>query len=226
MGVFNRLSDIINANISAILDEAEDPRKMIRLITREMQETLVEVRTASARHIANRKKIRNSIDFARDQASLWEEKAELAISRGRDDLARAALREKCRHDEEARLLDGELERVHHSIDKLKQDSEQLENKLKQARTRQKALILRGETARSRLRVKRQLHEIDSSDSLARFERYEQQLDALEGEAESLDLPCRDLAKEIEALEEDQAISDELRRLRTRVAGVDAGSGPA
>lgn len=216
MSVFNRLSDIINSNVNAILEQAEDPEKMVKMITQEMEETLVEVRSASARYIADRKHLTARIDWLKQESRAWEGKAELAINKGREDLARAALREKTRHDEAVALLAGDLETIDSAIAKLKHDTAQLEDKLRNARTRQKALIMRGKTARSRIKVKRQIHDVSYDQALDRFDQYERHLDEMEGEIESYDLTNRSLADEISELENEEEIDAQLQALKARV----------
>lgn len=216
MGVFNRFSDIINSNINSILDQAEDPRKMIRLITQETLETLVEVRSVSARHIADRKRLREQIQSSRRESISWREKAELAVVKGRDDLAKLALKEKAHHDEAVITLAADLTRIDDSIAKLKHDADLLTDKLKLARTRQKALILRDQTAKSRIKVKRQLHDVNCDEALSRFEEYERKLDDVEGVIESYDLGSRTLAQEINALQDDEHLTKELQALKSRI----------
>ena len=153
MGAINRFSDILSSNINAILEKAEDPRKMVKLATQQMQDTLVDVRAATARYIADRKLLVERIEVEQQQSKHWQEKAELAVNSGRDDLARAALKEKADHDQACTAMQGEVQQIDDALDKLKHDSVQLEEKLKQARARQKALILRGQTAKSRIKIK-------------------------------------------------------------------------
>ncbi|MEX0942228.1 MAG: phage shock protein PspA [Pseudomonadales bacterium] len=217
MSVFSRLSDIINSNVNAILEQAEDPEKMVRMITQEMEETLVEVRSASARYIADRKHLTARIEWLKRESGAWEEKAELAINKGRDDLARAALHEKSRHDEAVSLLAADLETIDSAIAKLKHDSAQLEEKLRNARTRQKALIMRGKTARSRIKVKRQIHDVSCDQAFDRFEQYERHLDEMEGEIESYELTNRTLADEISELENNEQIDAQLQALKARIS---------
>lgn len=216
MSVFSRLSDIINANLNAILDEAEDPEKMVRMITHEMEETLVEVRSTSARYIADRKQISKKIDRVKSEAQSWEQKAELAVSKGRDDLAKAALKERSRHDDAVVQLEADMQTIDDGITKLKHDTTQLEEKLRMARTRQKALILRGKTAQSRIKVKRQLDGPYYAHALDRFDRFERKLDEMEGEIESYDLTNRTLADEIDDLEKDERLDAELQALKARM----------
>ena len=221
MSVFNRFSDIINANINSILDQAEDPGKMIKLITLEMQETLVEIRASAARYIADKKQIQMQISFSRREINNWQEKAELAITKHRDDLAKAALREKARFEESVTLLEAEYAQVDDAIRKLAQDALALEEKFNVARTRQKALVLRGRTAKSRIKVKRQLHDVNFDVALSRFDAYERKLDDMEGTIESYDiqnadLKNRSLAQEINDLQNDEHLTRELNALKSRL----------
>jgi phage shock protein A len=216
MSVFNRFSDIVNANINSILDQAEDPHKMVRMITQEMQATLVEVRAASVRYIADKKEITERLEFSERESTSWQNKAELAVTKGRDDLAKAALQEKARHDDIVEALNTEVVQVRDAIGKLKTDADQLEAKLRLARTREKALILRGQTARSRLKVKRQLHDVNCEDALSRFESYERKLDEMEGAIESYDLSNRTLSQEISDLQDDEYLTKELQELKSRI----------
>jgi phage shock protein A len=216
MGVFTRFADIVNANVNALLDEAEDPHKMVLLITREMEETLVQVRCTSAKYIADKKEISKRLQRLTEESDEWERKAELAINRGRDDLAKAALREKASASQSAELLQGDLDQIGKGVEKLQSDTGILEEKLKEARTRQRALILRGQTATSRLRVKRQLHDNGFTDVMDRFSSYERKLDEVEGELESYDIAQRSLSDEISQLESGEEIDKELQALKSKL----------
>ncbi len=216
MSVFNRLSDIVNANLNAMLDQAEDPEKIVRLITQEMQDTLVEVRSTSARYLADKRQLEKQLRLIRAESTTWERKAELAIDKGRDDLAKAALREKSLVDEVETRLQADIIHVDVSIEKLRADTVSLEEKLVQAKARQKALILRGQTARSRIKVKRQLNDLSFDDAFNRFEVYERKLDEMEGEVEAFDLGNLTLSAEIESLQTDHELDAELALLKQRV----------
>ncbi|MCH8257032.1 MAG: PspA/IM30 family protein [Proteobacteria bacterium] len=220
MSVFNRFSDIINSNINSILDQAEDPRKMVRLITQETQETLVEVRSVSAQNIADRKQLQARIRFSRRESRNWQDKAELAVVKGRDDLAKLALKEKARHDEAVTIMEADLVQIVDAVTKLQHDADRLEDQLRLARTRQKALILRGQTAKSRIKVKRQLHNVNCDEALSRFEEYERKLDDVEGVVESYDLGNRTLAQEINDLQDDEHLNKELQALKSRIKNTD------
>ena len=216
MGIFSRFTDIINANINSIRDKAEDPEKMVSLIIQEMEETLVEVRTQSAKLIADKKELgRRSQRLARE-ASDWERKAEIALGKNREDLARAALKEKSNADEAVVNIEVDLEMVESNLEKLSDDIGQLQQKLVDAKARQKALILRGKTAQSRMGVKRQLHGVDINEAMGKFDRYERRIDDLEGEVEAYDLGQRTLTDEIADLESDERVDEELEKLKARL----------
>ncbi|MET1254693.1 phage shock protein PspA [Aliikangiella maris] len=217
MGIFSRFADIVNANINALLDKAEDPEKLIRLIVQEMEDTLVEVRTSSARTIAEKKEITRRIDHLKSESQEWERKAELAIAKGREDLAKAALLERNRAQEIADELQVELNKLEEVLAKLSQEVTQLQDKLNDARARQKALIMRHKTTSSRLKVKRSLYDTGTEDAVSRFERFESKLNELESEVESYDLGRnKNLADEINDLEKEEEIDKQLAELKARV----------
>ena len=218
MSVFSRFADIINANINAILDQAEDPEKMVVLISREMEETLVEIRSITAKHIAEKKQIRARIEWLNGEARTWDSKAEFAVHKGRDDLAKAALRERNLAANTATLLEADVVKIDDSLANLQTDTQKLQDKLTEARVRQEALLMRGKTATSRLRVKQQLHDTDIEGALYRFDQYERRLDELEGQVESYDLGQTTLANEINQLADSDKLNEELAALKARVSG--------
>lgn len=216
MGIFSRFADIINANLNSILDKAEDPAKMIRLIIQEMEDTLVEVRSSSARVLAERKTADRRRAQVLDDIQNWEDKAKLAISKGREDLARAALQEKRAIEEELAVVDAELTATDDHISQLNDEIGQLQLKLTEAKAKQKTLIMRSKTVESRIKVKRQIHREALDDAFAKFDHFERRMDNLEGQLESMDLGrdvAPDLATEIDSLVEDEKISEELSRLK-------------
>ena len=217
MGIFSRFTDIINSNINSILDKAEHPEKMVRLIIQEMEETLVEVRTQSAKLIADKKELSRRVERLHLEAEDWESKAEVALSKGREDLARAALKEKSSAEEATMALETNLEVIDINLDKLSGDIGLLQQKLGDAKTRQKALIVRSRTAQSRMGVKRQLHDVDIDEAMSRFDRYERKIDDLEGEVEAYDLGQKTLSDEIGELENDERIDEALARLKAKMA---------
>ncbi|MBA6254610.1 MULTISPECIES: phage shock protein PspA [unclassified Colwellia] len=216
MGIFSRFTDIINSNINNLLDKAEDPAKMVRLIIQEMEDTLVEVRSSSAKILADKKDLaRQASRFEKDEQQ-WQEKAELALSKGREDLARAALMEKKKCGENAASLLDELTHVDDHIAKLQSEISQLQEKLADAKARQKAIIMREKTATSRLKVKKNIDSDRVNDALSRFDSYERKIDDIESQVESLDLGSKSLADEIADLESDENIDDELAQLKARM----------
>jgi len=218
MGIFSRFTDIVNSNINAILDKAEDPEKMVRLIIQEMEDTLVEVRSASAKTLANKKEISNQIAKYESDASDWEAKAELALSKDREDLARAALQEKKKSAEAAETLSKELAIVEEQISKLQDEIGQLQDKLADAKSRQKAIIMRQKTASSRLEVKKTLDSTKVDNAMGRFEQYERKIDDLESQVEAYDLGKKTLQDEFAELEASDKVEDELAALKAKVKG--------
>ena len=218
MSIFSRMTDIINSNLNALLDKAEDPEKMVRLIIQEMEETLVEVRTVSARTIADKKELVRRRDWLKEESTEWERKAEVAVKKGRDDLARAALVERNKTAEAADSAARELGLLDETLAKLSEDTAALQNKIKDAKTRQNAIIMRGKAAKTRLGVKRQLNDANLDDAIHRFEQYERKMDDIEGQIESYDLGKRTLKDQINELETGDAINAELEALKARVAG--------
>ena len=224
MGIFSRLSDVINSNIHAMLDKAEDPEKMVRLIIQEMEETLVEVRTQSAKLIADKKELARRSDRLQKEADEWERKAEIALSKEREDLARAALKEKTEALEAVGQMSEDAEQIDHNLQKLSGDIAQLQQKISDAKQRQKALVVRGKTAQSRMGVKRTLNDVNIDDALSRFESYERRIDDMEGELEAYDLGQKTLSDEIAELENDEKVDEELAKLKARVKRGNAGEG--
>ena len=215
MSVFSRLSDILNSNLNALLDKAEDPAKMVRLIIQEMEETLVEVRSTTARTIADRKELRRKIEVQRNETSNWEGKAELALRKEREDLARAALVEQRKAKQALDAYEHELQLVEESLEKMQQDIETLTNKLTDAKARQAAIIVRGKTAKARLGVRRQLSQRNIDDAMVRFEQYERRMDDLEGEVESYNEEQRSLSEQIDEL--DDSVEEDLQAMKKRLS---------
>ena len=156
MGIFSRISDIVNSNLNALCDSAEDPEKMIRLIIQEMEDTLVEVRSASARVIAEQKTASRRRDRIAAEVTAWEEKAKLAVSKGRDDLAKAALQERRAVEDTLRVVEDELMASGEHIGQLNEEIGQLQQKLDDAKAKQKTILLRAKTVSSRVQVKKQV----------------------------------------------------------------------
>ncbi len=218
MGVFSRLSDIVNSNINSMLDRAEDPEKIVRLIIQEMEDTLVEVRANAARAIADKKEIQRKRDEFQKRASEWESKAELAIAKGRDDLAKGAIAAKRKAGEMVDILDKELVAIDETVAKTNDDLDKLQAKLKEARAKQRSLELRRNAASDSVRISRQVHDGRIDDAMARFDRYERRIDELEAEAESWALGRpKTLEDEFAELESEDAVKAELDALKARIA---------
>jgi phage shock protein A len=221
MGIFSRMSDIINSNINALLDQAEDPEKMIRLIIQEMEDTLVEVRSSSARVLADRKAAGRRQEQLQAEAHAWEDKARLAISKGREDLARAALQEKREIEAELDAVATELAATDEHIGHLNEEIAKLQSKLNDAKAKKKALVMRTQTVESRIKVKRQVNREALDEAFGRFEHFERRMDNLESQLDAMDLGkdvAPSLAAEIDALAQDEKINAELDRLRSEVKG--------
>ena len=218
MTIFSRMTDIINSNLNALLDKAEDPEKMVRLIIQEMEEALVEVRSTSARAIADRKELLRRQEWLAAEAAEWERKAEVAVNKGRDDLAKGALGERNKAREAVESLTRELGIVDATLEKLNVDVGALQAKIKDAKSRQNAIALRGKAARTRLGVRRQLNDHNIDDAIQRFENYERKMDDIEGQIEAYDMGQKTLADEIAELEQGDGIEDELLALKARMSG--------
>ncbi len=225
MSIFSRMTDIINSNINALLDKAEDPEKMVRLIIQEMEEALVEVRSTSARAIADRKELERRCAWQEAEAQEWERKAEIAVRKGRDDLAKGALVEANKARLAVDSLTEELQAVEGTLAKLNEDVGALQAKIKDAKARQNAIIMRGKAAQSRLGVRRTLSDHNIDDAIARFELYENKIDDLEGQIESYDMGQKSLSDEIAELESDDDVDEQLNQLKARVKQADSPAAP-
>lgn len=218
MGIFTRFSDIVNSNINAILDKAEDPEKIVRLMIQEMEDTLVEVRSAAARSIADKKDLNRRLETMEREQSDWESKAELALRKGREDLAKAALVEKSRVTAAADAVRADYLAIDDGLARLNDDIARLESKLQDAKARQKSLLARHKTATSRLAARKKIHDYQIEDAMVRFEQYTRRIDDVEGRIEAYDLGLpKDLNHEFASLEAEEAVARELRDLKQRVA---------
>jgi phage shock protein A len=218
MGIFSRLSDIVNSNINALLDKAEDPEKIIRLIIQEMEDTLVEVRSDAVRIIADRKEAERQIARLTAERDDWEAKAELAINKGREDLARAALVAKTRVSEAVDSETKHLDEINKGLDQQGEDIARLQAKLDDARKREALMISRHKTATSRLQARRVTYDNRLVGAMGRMEAMERSLDHLEGKVEVFDHGRgNNLADEIAALQTDHAVDEELARMKEKLS---------
>jgi len=218
MGIFTRFSDIVNSNINAILDKAEDPEKIVRLMIQEMEDTLVEVRSAAARSIADKKDLNRKLGGLEREQNEWDSKAELALRKGREDLAKAALVEKSRASSAIEMIRADYESIDHGLAKLNEDISRLEAKLQDAKARQKTLLARHKTANSRLAARKKIHDYQIDDAMIRFEQYTRRIDEVEGRVEAYDLGLpKDLNHEFASLEAEEEVARDLDELKRRVS---------
>ena len=215
MGIFSRLSDVINSNVHAMLDKAEDPEKMVRLIIQEMEDTLVEVRSTAVRTLARKKELQRQLASLRSDGADWGRKAELAMSKDREDLARGALSARQRALDQTAAVERELTAVDDEVVKLDGDTGKLKAKLAEARQRQKTIALRSQSVSSRLKVKGQLHDQRMTDATLKMEQYESKIDRMEAELEAYDLGTRSLNDEFQHLESNDKVEEELAKLRAK-----------
>ncbi|QDP00190.1 phage shock protein PspA [Thalassotalea sp. PS06] len=218
MGMFSRLTDIINANINSLLDKAENPEKMIRLIIQEMEETLVEVRTSAAKQIAEKKTLTRQLRAQTEKSAQWQEKAELAISKGRDDLARQALVAKQQCQPVIEDLEAQLAQVEELLESIQNDTARLQDKLNEAKQRQEACLKRQKTAEVRLKVRETVKFEQIDDAILRFEKFQQKVDGLEAQVEAYDMTeAKSLEAQFQELEAEESIEEELQAIKKKVA---------
>lgn len=219
MGIFSRTRDIIAANVTDLLDKAEDPAKMIRMIILEMEETLVEVRASAARTIADQKEMRRSIAKLEGLQASWTEKAELALSKGREDLAKAALVEKQKAGSLADQLKDEIGALDESLKSSEADIAKLQGKLREARTRQNSIVTRLESAHNRAKMREMYAGPKIDEAFSRFDVMERRVDMAEGRAEAAGMgQARSLDEEFAELRASDAVEAELAAMKARAAG--------
>lgn len=218
MGVFSRFTDIVNANINSALDRAEDPEKIVRLIVTEMEETLVEIRANTAGYLADKKTFERKLNKLQQQSAHWQGKAELALNKDREDLARAALTEKQKADEQMTQVESDIAKLDEILTALQEDSARLNEKMADAKAKQNAMTMRQNCAVTRLKVREQAHRSDIDDAIARFDSFESKIDDLEAQVEAYDTTnVTLLSAEFRKLETNNKVDDELEALKKKVA---------
>jgi phage shock protein A len=215
MGIFTRFRDIISSNINAILDKAEDPEKLIKLMIREMEDTLVEIKAACAGAMASSKKVQRQLTSLQERIQYWEEKAQLAVSKGRDNLAREALVEKRRYSRRIDGLENELSEHNLLVEQYQADIRQLEDKLKSARDKQRLLVQRHIHASQKIQAQEEIRRVDSAAAMMKFDELENRIERMEAEADLVNFGKQStLDAEFEALDVDEEIEKELQALKT------------
>lgn len=215
MGIFTRFRDIISSNINTMLDKAEDPEKLIKLMIREMEDTLVELKASCAGVMANRKKVQRRLEEVQSRAEYWAKNAELGVNKGRDDLAREALLEKRRYTDSMAALENESTEHDDLIEQYQDDIRQLEDKLKNAREKERMLVQRHVHARKKKRAQEEIRRMDSSEAILKFEQLENRIERMEAEADLVNFGLKPTLKdEFDTLLVDDEIEKELQTLKS------------
>ena len=214
MGIFTRFRDIISSNINSMLDKAEDPEKMIKLMIREMEDTLVELKSSCAGVMAQAKKIRREASEAWDRQRYWEEKAGLAVRKNRDDLAREALAERRAFVQRTGILENEALELDGLVAEYQDDIRQLEDKLASAKEKRRLLVGRHIHASQKKRARNDIYRMESSGAMARFENLESRIDRMEAEAEMINFGKESIGGQISRLGVDEEIERELESLKS------------
>jgi len=215
MGLFSRLGDIVNSNINAMLDNAENPEKIARLIIQEMEDTLVEVRTAAARAMADKKEMERDIAHFTTVREDWANKAELAIDKGREDLARGALIAKQKAEAEIDRRKAAMATAEEAFEKRQDDLSKLQAKLDEAKAKHRALMMRREAAEQRIRIRTQVYDGRVDEALARYGNIERKVDEIEAYADQIRGSEPTLEAQFAALEQDESIEKELAALKAK-----------
>jgi phage shock protein A len=218
MGLFSRLGDIINSNINAMLDSAENPEKIARLIIQEMEDTLVEVRTAAARAMADKKEMEREVAHYTSVRDDWNNKAELAIDKGREDLARGALLAKQKAEAEIARRQDAMKAAEEAFEKRQADLAKLQDKLSEAKAKHRALMMRREAAEHRIRMRSQVHDGKVDEALARYANVERKVDEMEAYADTIKGHEPSLEAEFAALERNDSVEAELQALKAKRNG--------
>jgi phage shock protein A len=218
MGVFSRLSDIINSNINAMLDKAEDPEKIARLIIQEMEDCLVEVRSAAARSMADTKEYERDISQLEQTRLDWTAKAELAVEKGREDLARGALSAKQRAEREIDSRRQALKAIEEVSIRRQEDLEKLQAKLDEAKTKHRALVVRREAAEQRIAMRSRIEVNKVDEAMRRYGQIERKVDEMEAYADLINVGDRSLEAQFQELAAEESIEKELAEIKRRRSG--------
>lgn len=215
MGIFTRFRDIVTSNMNAMLDKAEDPEKLIKLMIREMEDTLIEIKSSCANTLANQKKVERLLADTRERESFWSRKAELAVNKKRDDLARQALLEKRRFSQRVEAVEEEYAEIGILVEQYRDDIQELENKLKSAREKQRLLVQRHIRAQTKKKAHQEIRRADSTQVMEKFEAMENQIERMEAEADLVNYGRKTTLEEaFDDLAADDDIEEELAALKS------------
>ncbi len=217
MSVFKRFSDVLNSNLNAMLDKAENPEKLVRMIISEMESTLLNVRTESAKTIADKKEMERQIKNFEAEIESWQKRAELALEKGREDLAKQALQEKHRIEQAIETQSKEFAALEVALERLDHDIAKLQSKLDEAVARRKTIVARHETVKATIHMRKQIETKSIDEALGRFDRFEKRMDQMEAEVEAMDLGRNvSLSQQIDSLQDDEDLDKELDALKAKL----------
>lgn len=219
MGFFDRLSRLLRANLNDLVSKAEDPAKILDQSVADMQSDLVKLRQAVATAIASQKRIQNQAEQAESQSRTWYERAELALKKGEEDLAREALSRRKTYQETATALNNQLSSQVGQVDTLKRSLTALEGKIAEAKTKKDMLKARAQAAQAQEQLQSAVGNLGTNSSMAAFEQMEEKVQALEARSQAAaELAGADLESQFAALEGGSDVDDELASLRNRLEG--------
>ncbi len=217
MSVFKRFSDVLNSNVNAMLDKAENPEKLVRMIISEMENTLLNVRTESAKTIADKKEMERQIKNFEADIESWQKRAELALDKGREDLAKQALQEKHQIEQAIEAQSKEFAALEVAIERLDHDIAKLQSKLNEAIARRKAIVARHDTVKATIHMRKRIDNKNIDEALNRFDRFEKRMDELEAEVEAMDLGRNvSLSQQIDSLQDEEELDKELEALKVKM----------
>jgi len=215
MGIFSRFKDIVSSNLNAMLDKAEDPEKLIRLMIQEMEETLVELKSSCAGVMADKKKVERDRDTLKEEEVKWQQRAELAVDKNKEDLAKEALVERNRFRARIKNLDMDVRELDKLIEQARKDIDQLEGKLSTAREKQQVLVQRRIRAGQSLKTQKEIRKAGSMDAIRKFQEFEHRIDRMEAEAGLVNMEPEkgSLEDEFNRLENEDSINEDLKKLK-------------
>jgi len=219
MGLFDRLSRVVRANINDLVSKAEDPEKVLEQAVIDMQEDLVQLRQAVARSIATQKRTEQQYNKNQSEANNWQQRAQLALSKGDENLAREALVRKKSFADTASSLKNQLEQQSSQVTSMKRNLIALESKISEAKTKKDMLRSRANAAKANKQLQDSMGNIGTSSSMAAFERMEDKVMQLEAESETaVELGGTGIEQQFAALEAGSGVDDELAAMKAQIGG--------